>query len=134
MTGQKSEGNMGKILIRLVLLIALCQGSIALADSVEAKVEQHGTSKYLEIIGISSKVTDHLLTIHLQIKNKDNGDNRGYYRASWLDESGEPVWDEEAWKPLLLHGNQKMNIKLVAPTTKAKDYKIEFSAEENYRE
>jgi uncharacterized protein YcfL len=125
---------MKKVLFRLFLLIALCQGPLALADSVETKVEQHGTAKYLEIVSISSKVTDQLLTIHLQIKNKDSGDNRGYYRASWLDESGDPVWDEEAWKPLLLHGNEKKNIKMVAPTKKAKDYKIEFSAEENYRE
>jgi uncharacterized protein YcfL len=125
---------MRKFLFRLFLMMAFCQGSIVLADSIETKVEQHGTAKYLEIISIHSKVTDRLLTVHLQIKNKDSGDNRGYYRASWLDESGDPVWDEEVWKPLLLHGNEKKNIKMVAPTTKAKDYKIEFSAEENYRE
>jgi uncharacterized protein YcfL len=125
---------MRKYLFGLVLLFALDQSAIVFADSIESKVEQHGTSKYLEILGVNSKVTDHLLTIHLQIKNKDNNDNRGYYRVRWLDESGDLVWDEEAWKPLLLHGNQKMILKLVAPTIKAKDFKIEFSAEENYRE
>lgn len=125
---------MKKYLSGLILLFALGQGAAAIADSVESKVEQHGTSKYLEIIGVSSKVADHLLTIHLQIKNKDGNDNRGYYRVRWLDESGDPVWDDEPWKPLLLHGNQKLSLKMVAPTVKAKDFKIEFSAEENYRE
>lgn len=125
---------MRKYLFGLVLLFALGQGATSFADSIESKVEQHGTSKYLEIIAVSSKVTNNLLTIHLQIKNKDNNDNRGYYRVMWLDESGDPVWDEEPWKPLLLHGNQKIRLKMVAPTIKAKDFKIEFSAEENYRE
>ena len=125
---------MKKYLFGLFLLFAFAQSSAVFAEPAESKIEQHGTSKFLEIVGVSSKVTDNLLTIHLQIKNKDSNDNRGYYRVMWLDESGDPVWDDEPWKPLLLHGNQKVRLKMVAPTVKARDFKIEFSAEENYRE
>lgn len=121
-------------LIGLFMFLLFSQSSLGFADTIESKIEEHGTSKYLEVRGLSAKVKDNLLTIHLQIKNKDNNDNRGYYRVRWLDQEGDPVWDEEQWKPLLLHGNQKLSLKIVAPTPKARDFKIELSAEENYRE
>ncbi|HXN06628.1 MAG TPA: YcfL family protein [Nitrospiria bacterium] len=125
---------MKKYLSGLVLLFVLGQSAIVFAGPADSKVEQLGTSKFLEIVGISSKITDNLLVIHLQIKNKDNNDNTGFYRVRWLDESGDPVWEDEVWKPLLLHGNQKISLKMVAPTVKAKDFRIELSTEENYRE
>jgi uncharacterized protein YcfL len=102
--------------------------------SFGSKVEHHGTAKYLAISGLNSKISDDLLTIHAEVTNTDGGDQQGFYRVRWLDESGDPVWNDEAWKPLLLHGNQKLILQIVAPTIKARDFKMEFSAKENWRD
>lgn len=103
-------------------------------DSVGSKVEHHGTAKYLDISGMSAKTSNGLLTLQAEITNKDGSDQQGYYRVRWLDGSGISVWNDEPWKPLLLHGNQKLNLKMVSPTKKAQDFVIEFSAKENWRE
>lgn len=102
--------------------------------TVVSKIEHHGTAKYLDVSEVNPRVTDDLLTLYADVTNTDGGDQQGYYRVRWLDESGIPVWNDEQWKPLLLHGNQKLHLKMVAPTVKARDFRIEFSAKENWRD
>jgi uncharacterized protein YcfL len=123
-----------KKIVLIAMVMALGHVSVASADNVDSKVVQHGTARYLKVSGLSAKRTNNLLIVHAEVTNKDSGDQQGYYRVSWLDESGDSVWDDEQWKPLLLHGNQKSKLKMVAPTTKASDFKIEFSAKENWRD
>ena len=123
---------MKKLLI--VLLVSLSGLALsARADTVESKFEMLGTPRYLKVDGLSSKFTNKLLILSVDVANNDDRDNTAYYRVRWLDETGDAVWDEESWKPMLLHGNQKAHLRLVAPTSKARDFKIEFSATDNAR-
>ena len=107
--------------------------ALAHAASIEDKVDMLGTPKYLQIVSLNSGTKNQLLVVNAEIVNTDDRDNNAYYRVRWLDQDGDQVWDDQAWKPVLLHGNQKIRLRAVAPTTKAKDFKIEFSAEDNRR-
>lgn len=124
---------MFKKMVLLGMFVSCCQISLAGAASIESKVEQNGTAKYLEISGLSARQSNNMLVVNAEVTNKDNSDQQGFYRVRWLDESGDPVWNDEPWKPMLLHGNQKVHLQLLAPTMKAKDFKIEFSATQNWR-
>jgi len=107
--------------------------NLAHAESIESKINQLGTAKYLFFTGLDARVKNNLLTVNLEVENKDNDDQEAFYRVQWLDQDGDPVWDEEAWKPVKFHGNQKIRLHMIAPTIKASDFKIEFSAESNWR-
>jgi hypothetical protein len=118
------------------LIAILVAGTLALgaaAQTIDSKIDQLGTAKYLQFTKMSSSFGGNLLVIRTDVTNVDDRDNTAYYRVHWLDESGDQVWEEEAWKPILLHGNQVIHLEMVAPTVKAKDFKIEFSADANYR-
>jgi uncharacterized protein YcfL len=123
---------MKKILL-LITLITLSYFEVCSAETIESKIDQQGTAKYLNFTGLSARPKNNLLVLNVEVTNKDDRDNKAFYRVRWLDESGDSVWDDQPWKPLLFHGNQKQHLRIVAPTTKAKDFKIEFSAEANWR-
>lgn len=117
-----------------VLLLLLSHGVLCNAETIESKIDQLGTAKYLVFSALDARVKkNNLLVINLEVTNKDDRDQQAYYRVRWLDEEGDAVWADEPWKPLLFHGNQKMHLRPVAPTVKARDFKIEFSAEANWR-
>lgn len=115
------------------LLMALALGANAGAETIESKIDELGTAKYLTFKGLSSVVKNHMLVVNVDVYNTDNDDRKAFYRFRWLDKSGDPVWEEEGWKPVLFHGNQTIHIRKMAPTPKAQDFRIEFSAEDNYR-
>lgn len=101
--------------------------------TVDSKVDYNGTPRYVTVSGLAQKTDNALLIVFIDFTNSDSKDRTAYYRVHWLDSDGAPAWEDEAWKPLLMHGNQKQTVKAVAPTRKAKDFKIEFSAEDNFR-
>ena len=123
---------MKKLLAALIVALTASVAQLALAgESIDSKIEMLGVPKFLHVSALSSRVKNHLLTLNMDVRNQDNNDSQAFYRARWLDESGDPVWSDEAWKPLLIHGNQTLHLRLVSPTPKAVDFKIEFSAENN---
>jgi uncharacterized protein YcfL len=95
--------------------------------AIDAKIEYQGKPRYLKVSKIQ-KTTSPLLAVFVEFENLDSDDRQGQYRTIWLDANGLPVWEQETWKSLLLHGNQKEMVKLVAPTNKAQDFKIQFNA------
>jgi hypothetical protein len=103
------------------------------ADSAPApmKIEFQGNPKYLKVANLMDKQRNGLIMIQLELANVDNDEHKGYWRVKWLDESGFQVWDDEPWKPVTLHGSARQNLQAVAPTTKARDYRIQYNAEEN---
>ncbi len=115
----------------LALILMLAQLSVQ-AQSITSKIESQGTSRYVQISGLIAREQNGLLSLYIEFANSDRGDQEAYYRISWLDEGGFPVWNEEAWKPILVHGNLKEKIVVVSPTIKAKDFKIQFSAQKNW--
>ncbi len=102
-------------------------------DTIESKIEQLGTPKYLKVTALSARSKNKQLILNFTIRNSDDRDNKAFYRVRWLDETGDRVWDDEPWKPMLFRGNQNIQVRAVAPTPKAKDFMIEFSAEDNRR-
>ncbi len=73
-----------------------------------------------------------LLNLQIELANSDREPQQAYYRIKWLDETGFQVWDDEAWKPLTIQGSARQNIQASAPTTKARDFRIQFNAEKNW--
>lgn len=103
-----------------------------LAQSIASKVENQGTPRYVQVTGLTAREQNGLLSLHIEFTNSDSDDQAAYYRISWLDETGFPVWNEEAWKPILVHGKAKEKLLVAAPTTRARDFKVQFSAQKNW--
>jgi len=116
----------------IVSMLAACLAApMAFGQSIASKVDYVGTSRHLKVKGLKVKDAT-LLTLYVEVENTDYDDQQGYYRLSWMDESGFPAWEEEAWKPILVHGGQVLKLQIVAPTAKARDFKIEFSGDRNW--
>ena len=123
----------------MVLVISACstagqrdsQGASAAGKGFASKGENQGNSRYIIITNIMQKMEDGRLTLQVEMKNENRANRIAYYRTKWLDDSGFQVWDDEPWKSIMLHGDQVENIVITSPTTKAKDFRIQFNAEDN---
>ena len=96
-------------------------------------IESVGTSDYIKITSIKGRDVDGNLNLNIEFTNPDSDDRIAYYRINWLDADDFPVWGEEPWKPILLHGGQTKLVSAIAPTSKARHFKIVFSAKDNSR-
>jgi uncharacterized protein YcfL len=120
--------------LRNIVLAASCAlvaAPPAVGQTIASKIETMGEPASLQFTGLRMREQNGLLRIQAELSNLDTRQQSAYYRVQWLDESGFQVWDDEAWKPVLLHGAQKLTLQIVAPTTKARDFKIQFSATDN---
>jgi len=121
-------------LLRNTLLAAACALVAAppvMAQTIASKIETMGEPAMLQFTGLRMREQNGLLRVQAELTNSDTAPQTAYYRVQWLDDGGFQVWDDEAWKPVMLHGAQKLTLQMVAPTTKARDFKIQFSASEN---
>lgn len=114
----------------LLLAGALLSGSAG-AQTIASKLEHMGESTYVQVAGLMARERNGFLALQMELQNTDNEPRRVFWRVKWLDESGFQVWDDEAWKPLLLQGNTRQNVQAVAPTPKARDFRIQFNAQNN---
>ena len=101
------------------------------APSIASRVEELGNMTYLRISDLRAVKRDNLLRIQAEITNTSNESQQLHYRFKWLDRDGFSVWDDEPWKPLLVSGNQKQLINVVAPTFKATDFRIVLQSPNN---
>ncbi len=106
-------------------------GVRAAAQSIASKVDYLGTPWYLTVSSLASRERNGFLSLSIEFSNAGRHDEEGFYRVAWFDADGFPVGGEEAWKPILLHGQQKQPVLTVAPTREARDFKIQFSAQIN---
>ncbi|MBP0597013.1 YcfL family protein [Herbaspirillum sp. LeCh32-8] len=121
-------------LLRNTLLAAACALAAAppaTAQTIASKLEIMGEPAMLQFTGLRMREQNGLIQVQAVVSNNDTKPQTAYYRVQWLDDAGFQVWDDEAWKPLMLHGAQKLTLQMVAPTTKARDFKIQFSASDN---
>lgn len=118
----------------LALALVLCLTVLpnAQAQSLAAKVDYVGTSRHITVTGLMRRDVNGFINLAVELTNSDYDDQEGYYRLTWVDDGGFPVWEEEAWKPVLLHGNEKKTVLVVSPTNRATDFKIVFSGERNW--
>jgi uncharacterized protein YcfL len=119
-------------LIAACLLGITLQAPLASSQTIASKVENQGYSRHIKLIGLMARERNGFLSLQIELANSDNETRHAYYRIKWLDEEGFQVWDDEPWKPIQLHGSQKQNLQAVAPTIKARDFRIQFNAENNW--
>lgn len=119
--------------LRSTLLAAACACCVApaLSQTIASKLEIMGEPAMLQFTGLRMREQNGLIQVQAVVSNNDTKPQTAYYRVQWLDDAGFQVWDDEAWKPLMLHGAQKLTLQMVAPTTRARDFKIQFSASDN---
>ena len=118
--------------MRMAVAIVLAALSLwADAQTIASKVEYLGTPWYLTVSSLASRERNGMLSLSVEFSNAGRYDEEGFYRVSWFDADGFPVGGEEAWKPILLHGQQKQPVLIVAPTRDARDFRIQFSAQVN---
>ncbi len=103
----------------------------ASAASIDTKMEYQGKSSYVKVVGLQAKTRDGFLSLQVEVANSDYKPRKIFYRVKWLDDSGFQVWDDEPWKPMLVQGSARMNIQASAPTPKARDFRVQFNAEDN---
>lgn len=114
----------------LLLAGALFAGSAG-AQTIASKLEHMGESSHVQVAGLIARERNGFLALQMELKNTDNEPRRVFWRVKWLDDTGFQVWDEEAWKPLLLQGSARQNVQIAAPTPKARDFRIQLNAEDN---
>lgn len=118
-----------------LFISALALGALSLpasAQSIASKVEYMGSARYLTISGLMAKERNGFLSLQIELSSDSSKSRRGFWRVKWLDESGFQVWDDEPWKPVTVHGEARLNLQAIAPTNKARDFRIQFNAEENW--
>jgi hypothetical protein len=99
--------------------------------SIASRVEEMGKMSYLKVSDLRAAKRDNLLRVQAEITNTSHQNQQLYYRFKWLDQDGFSVWDDEPWKPLLVYGNQKQQISVVAPTFKATDFRVVLQSPNN---
>ncbi|MDR0528851.1 MAG: YcfL family protein [Zoogloeaceae bacterium] len=113
----------------LTLAACLTLGALpACTPNVNSKTETLGTPANIKISdmrGIKGTETTPM-RVQVTFTNTSSLNARLYYRVRWLDNDGFTVWEDESWKPEVLHGQQNKIINLIAPTTKATDFKVEM--------
>lgn len=92
--------------------------------SIASRIEEMGPLNNLKVSDLRAAKRDNLLRIQAEITNTSSANQQLYYRFKWLDRDGFSVWDDEPWKPLIVYGNQKQQIGVVAPTFKATDFRL----------
>lgn len=70
-----------------------------------------------------------LLKLNVILENSDDEPLNYRYRVKWTNVDGFQIWDDEPWKPMLIHAREKQVITVVAPSAKASDFRFVISKE-----
>lgn len=100
--------------------------NLAFAEPISSKIEHLGDLKNLTVPDIKVRDKNGFLDIQADFVNSSANNQKVYYRFKWLDSEGFEVWAEEQWKLITMIGKQKVAVKGEAPTSQAKDFKIEL--------
>jgi len=120
------------LILATALLFAAAAPVPLLAQTISSKVENQGDSRYVKVTGLMAKERNGFLAVQIELTNTDSSPRRVFWRIKWLDDTGFQVWDDEPWKPALIQASARQNLQTMAPTPKAKDFLIQFNAEENW--
>ena len=113
-------------------LIALSASAPVHAQTIASKIESLGEARYVKVTGLMGKERNGFLVVQFELNNSDSSAQKVFWRVKWLDADGFQVWDDEAWKPMTIHGNARQNVVATAPTPKARDFRIQYNAESNW--
>jgi uncharacterized protein YcfL len=99
-------------------------------DLVKAKVVSEGRRTTIQPTEMRCSKTGELLRIDANLNNDSRSVKRIAYKFRWIDREGMRAWDEEPWKPLMLHENSNLVINTISPTNKAADFRLILRSEE----
>jgi hypothetical protein len=119
------------LLLSAALAIGIASTVPAAGQTIASKIENLGNARYINVSSLMAKERNGFLTLQFELSSTSSYPRRAFWRIKWLDESGFQVWDDETWKPITIQGEARQNVQTTAPTPKAKDFRIQFNAEEN---
>lgn len=93
------------------------------------KIEEQGDIKPLKVRDLMMASQNDLLRLNVIIENTDDEPARYRYRVKWTNIDGFQIWDDEPWKPMLIHAREKQVLTVVAPSSKASDFRFVISKE-----
>jgi uncharacterized protein YcfL len=99
-------------------------------DLVRSKVVAEGRRTTIQPTEVRCSKSGDLLRIDANLNNDSRSVKRIAYKFRWIDREGMRAWEEEAWKPLLMHENSNLVINTVSPTNKAADFRLILRSEE----
>lgn len=102
-------------------------GACASTPRYMTKVEQQGDIAPLQIRDVLMASQNDLLKLNVILENTDDEPLNYRYRVKWTNVDGFQIWDDEPWKPMLIHAREKQVITVVAPSTKASDFRFVIS-------
>ncbi|MDH0305156.1 MULTISPECIES: YcfL family protein [unclassified Pseudomonas] len=108
-----------------VALLAGCATPPPAPGSAASKVVTMGQLDDIEIGQMRAARENGFLTVNVALSNTSRGNRTLYYRFAWLGNDGFPVADEESWKALPLYGKQASFLPAIAPTSAARDFRLE---------
>ena len=99
-------------------------------DLVKVKTVSEGRRTTVQATELRCSKTGDLLRIDANLNNDSKTIKRISYKFRWIDREGMRAWEEEAWKPLLLHENSNLVVNTISPTNKAADFRLLLRSEE----
>ena len=102
----------------------------SMEDLVKLKVMMEGTRTTVVPTEMRCSRSGDLLKIDANLNNDSRTVKRVSYKFRWIDREGMRAWDEEPWKPLMLHENSNLVINTISPTNKAADFRLILRSEE----
>ena len=99
-------------------------------DLVKAKVLAEGRRTTITATEMRCSQTGDLIRIDTNLNNDSRSVKRLAYKFRWIDREGMRAWDEEPWKPVMLHENSNLVINTISPTNKAVDFRLILRSEE----
>jgi uncharacterized protein YcfL len=99
-------------------------------DLVRTKVVAEGRRTTITATEMRCSQTGDLIRIDTNLNNDSRSVKRIAYKFRWIDREGMRAWDEEPWKPVMLHENSNLVINTISPTNKAVDFRLILRSEE----
>lgn len=116
-------------IVLLVLSLAACSTASRLTPEIAARIhiaESARTTVYILDVH-ESYLRDGIRQLAISGKAKNLEPIKIRYRVVWFDESGAPIKTAvSAWKSMRMVQGKLFDLRVVAPSTKAVDYRIEF--------
>ncbi|MES2886488.1 MAG: YcfL family protein [Pseudomonadota bacterium] len=117
-----------------VLLVVACAAPQAQTpppepNSAASKLMLRGKPYGVKVVDMRAQKRNDVLVVQTELVNTENGDRQVYWRYRWLDASGMQVGDGDAWKPLLMYGQQSQFVRGTAPTGQVVDFRLEMNTE-----
>ena len=114
-------------------IAAACQLAMAQTapepGSAASKLMLRGQDYGVKIVDMRAQKRSDILVVQTELQNTEKSDRQVYYRYRWLDASGMQVGDGEAWKPLLIYGEQSQYVRGTAPGMNVVDFRLEMNVE-----